>query len=235
MCKSHCTRNHLPTAGLVAKMLINENGYDWIIAVANSHHSQKKKQQEQSSLIIWSTETKSGFSIPIDQGHVTCMSSHQESGLLVMGHESGEIVIWHHFKKWLVKNQNSLPVANDGEYDPKKPNIVSLTISEMPLRTKLHWHAHPVSCVSLSSDGRSIYSGGEEGVLVKWHVGSDSNERRSFIPRLGGAISNISSSDVQSKAVISLKDNSVRIVDFARLVDIFEKQSHCLSSFVPCL
>jgi WD40 repeat protein len=167
-------------------------------------------------LILWSTETKSGYSVRIDQGHVTCLSKHQESGLVVMGHESGEIVIWHQFKQWMIRNQHHLPLT--GAYDPKKSDVVSLNLSDMPVRTKLHWHAHPVSCISISSDGRSLYSGGEEGVLVKWFVGADSNERRAFIPRLGGAINHISPSDVQSKAVVCLKDNSVRIVDFARFV-----------------
>jgi NET1-associated nuclear protein 1 (U3 small nucleolar RNA-associated protein 17) len=45
-----------------------------------------------------------------------------------------------------------------------------------------------VSSLSLSVDGRYLYSGGEEGVLVVWQLGSG---HKDFVPRLGAAIAHV--------------------------------------------
>ena len=57
--------------------------------------------------------------------------------------------------------------------------------------TKMHWHAHAVSALSFAGDGRILMSGGEEAVLVLWQIGSGD---RTFLPRLGGTITNIATS-----------------------------------------
>ncbi|KAJ0400814.1 hypothetical protein ATCC90586_001977 [Pythium insidiosum] len=45
---------------------------------------------------------------------------------------------------------------------------------------KMHWHSHAVACVTYSADGQFLLSGGEENVLVSWHLESG---RRAYLPR----------------------------------------------------
>ncbi|KAJ2726404.1 NET1-associated nuclear protein 1 [Coemansia sp. Benny D115] len=73
----------------------------------------------------------------------------------------------------------------------------------------MHWHAHRVNAVAFGVDGRLMLSGGEEGVFVMWHLGT---EKRDFLPRLGAEIQNITISPNQMLYAVSLRDNTVRII-----------------------
>ncbi|KAJ1896474.1 NET1-associated nuclear protein 1 [Kickxella alabastrina] len=77
------------------------------------------------------------------------------------------------------------------------------------VRRPLHWHAHKVNAVVFGSDGRLMLSGGEEGVLVLWQMGSDTRE---FLPRLGSDILGIAVSPDQMMYALTLRDNTVRVV-----------------------
>ncbi|KAK2197334.1 bifunctional WD40 repeat/WD40-YVTN repeat-like-containing domain superfamily/WD40-repeat-containing domain superfamily [Babesia duncani] len=48
-----------------------------------------------------------------------------------------------------------------------------------------HWHAHAVNCLSFNLDGTILLSGGEEGVLVMWHLNTGNKK---FVTRLGSPI-----------------------------------------------
>ncbi|KAH3670548.1 hypothetical protein OGAPHI_001063 [Ogataea philodendri] len=52
----------------------------------------------------------------------------------------------------------------------------------------LKWHIGPVNTVRFSPDGSYLLSGGQEKVLVFWHLESDNQQ---FLPRLNGEIENI--------------------------------------------
>ena len=85
--------------------------------------------------------------------------------LLITGHRWGELLIWH----------NPICLIND---------------SIKPVCTRLHWHAQTVRSLSVSLDSTYVYSGGDEGVLVIWRV---SNGEKTYLPRLGSAITSIAS------------------------------------------
>jgi len=77
---------------------------------------------------------------------------------------------------------------------------------EIKLRQMLEWHVHQVT--ALKVDQAYLYSGGEEGVLVLWHLREN---RRDFLPRVGAQITNIQV--VESKVYCSLADNSIKSID----------------------
>jgi NET1-associated nuclear protein 1 (U3 small nucleolar RNA-associated protein 17) len=45
---------------------------------------------------------------------------------------------------------------------------------------KMHWHSHAVRSLRYASDGQFLLSGGEENVLVSWHLETG---RRAYLPR----------------------------------------------------
>ncbi|RHY92173.1 hypothetical protein DYB37_000330 [Aphanomyces astaci] len=72
--------------------------------------------------------------------------------------------------------------------------------------SKLHWHAHRVGCVAYSRDGSYVASGGEEFVLVLWHLESG---RRQYMPRLSAALSGIATKADGSGYLVACQDNSI--------------------------
>jgi NET1-associated nuclear protein 1 (U3 small nucleolar RNA-associated protein 17) len=71
---------------------------------------------------------------------------------------------------------------------------------------KLHWHAHSVHCVAYSSDGSYVASGGEEFVLVLWHLESG---RRQHIPRLSAVLTSIATAVNGGGYFVACQDNSI--------------------------
>lgn len=61
------------------------------------------------------------------------------------------------------------------------------TNSEVPSKN-LRWHMDPVRCLAFSHDNTYLVSGGNEKVLVFWHLDLD---RTQFLPRLSGPIDRI--------------------------------------------
>ncbi|KAJ2888010.1 NET1-associated nuclear protein 1 [Coemansia asiatica] len=78
----------------------------------------------------------------------------------------------------------------------------------MVLQKPMHWHAHRVNTVVFAADGHLMLSGGEEGVLVLWQLGTDT---KSFLPRLGSDIMGIAVSPDQMLYALTLRDNTVRV------------------------
>lgn len=76
----------------------------------------------------------------------------------------------------------------------------------MQLRQKLEWHVHEVSALKIEQS--YLYSGGEEGVVVLWHLREN---KRDFLPRLGAQIVNIKI--VESKIYCMLADNTIKSID----------------------
>jgi WD40 repeat protein len=80
--------------------------------------------------------------------------------------------------------------------------------------TVLHWHSHSVAGLDFNSDGHYLLSGGQEAVLVVWQLGTG---KKSFLPRLGGAVGQIRGDRVGSLCAVALLDNSIRLVDISAL------------------
>ena len=79
-----------------------------------------------------------------------------------------------------------------------------------PTTTTLHWHAHAVTALALSPDGRYLFSGGEEGVLVIWQLATGI---KAFVPRLGAPITFLAPSLREPRVAATASDNSVRIIN----------------------
>lgn len=82
---------------------------------------------------------------------------------------------------------------------------------------KMHWHSHAVLSLTFSSDGKFLFSGGEECVLVSWNLESG---RRAFLPRRSAPIQTIAptnpeyASDASAEVAggiyaVALEDNVV--------------------------
>ncbi|KAJ1922353.1 NET1-associated nuclear protein 1 [Mycoemilia scoparia] len=89
--------------------------------------------------------------------------------------------------------------------------LVSLdknTINHNVSKRALHWHARKVNSVAFTEDGNFMLSGGQEGVLVIWQLGT---ENRTFISRLGADIVGVTASQDQLYYAVTLSDNTVRV------------------------
>jgi hypothetical protein len=81
--------------------------------------------------------------------------------------------------------------------------------SEVAISRRLHWHAHPV--VSLAFDQSMLYSGGDESVLVAWHLGQGSYKPSNVLPRVGlGGIVHIQAC---TKILIYCEDNTLQLFE----------------------
>eukprot|EP00371_Babesia_bovis_P001833 XP_001610480.1 WD domain, G-beta repeat containing protein [Babesia bovis T2Bo] len=81
--------------------------------------------------------------------------------------------------------------------------------------TTLIWHAHGVNCLSYTPDGSMLLSGGEEGVLVVWHLHTGAKK---FLTRLGSAIFHITCKKSGSAYILSCEANDILFVDPNALV-----------------
>lgn len=82
---------------------------------------------------------------------------------------------------------------------------------KLPTKAKYHWHSLPVKAIAFSPSGTSFFSGGSEGVLVKWSLDDEYN--REFLPRLPEALVNISVSADNSHVAVSTADNAVHVLN----------------------
>ncbi|KAG1709981.1 hypothetical protein DVH05_016990 [Phytophthora capsici] len=69
---------------------------------------------------------------------------------------------------------------------------------------KMHWHPHAVHCLQYASDGQFLMSGGEECVLVSWHLESG---RRAYLPRLPASVEVIAARQDGGVYAVALADN----------------------------
>jgi hypothetical protein len=108
---------------------------------------------------------------------MSCSSLYHPIGLVAVGTKYGEIIILRHIYDYLrsfYANDGSLAVANG------KESIIT--------RSHLVWHSHAVKSLAFSFDGRILYSGGEESVVVIWNLAKSSH---SFIPRVGAPVGHL--------------------------------------------
>ncbi len=153
------------------------------------------------SIMSYSLHTRQhGPKITTNTGSITCITTCQATGVVITGHEKGEITVWHNMPQWI--RSNAL-VDNDesASYDP-------------PVSTIWHWHAHAVQDLQISLDGNYLYSGGDEAVLVMWQMQTGI---KAFVPRLGGAIAFVGCSRNSSKVAVATMDNSIHFIDTVRL------------------
>lgn len=93
--------------------------------------------------------------------------------------------------------------------------ILVWTGADMEALTTQHWHAHEVLALCFSRDDQFLLSGGHEEVLMITQL---SEGRRSFLPRLGGAIESIVPHPTDpAKYLVSCRNNSILTVNLATM------------------
>jgi len=78
-----------------------------------------------------------------------------------------------------------------------------------PTVTTRHWHSNKINTLNFTKDGSFLLTGGKEAVVVMWH---QVTQQSSYISRVGNQILNLSTSEDGSYIIISMIDNSVKIV-----------------------
>ena len=96
------------------------------------------------------------------------------------------------------------PKADDDKY------FTSTVDGREVQKTSLHWHAHAVTCMAFTKDGNYLLSGGEEAVLVMWQIGTSS---KTFLPRLGAPLCQISVSNDSLSYGVSTANNVFRMIE----------------------
>lgn len=113
----------------------------------------------------------------------TVVACHPEECIIASGDNTGRIVLW----KQPLDNGNKTP------------------------RTVCHWHTLPVEYIAFSASGSYMYSGGNEGVLVRWNV--ESPNIRNYLPRLPAGIAYIAVASDNQTIAVATKDNGIQLVD----------------------
>ncbi|DBA03770.1 TPA: hypothetical protein N0F65_005660 [Lagenidium giganteum] len=116
---------------------------------------------------------------------VTCVAVHPRKLEFSIGDSLGQIFRFH---------GNALTTTTT--------NASALALST----AKMHWHSHAVTCLTYSIDGNYLLSGGEECVLVSWHLESG---RRAYLPRRSAALEFIAPRLDGAGYAVALQDHVV--------------------------
>ena len=92
----------------------------------------------------------------------------------------------------------------------------------------LHWHAHPVSVTYFTSDGLYLLSGGSEAVLVLWQL---ETSKKTFLPRLGAPLKELSTNNDSSKYAVRTEANVVIAIDAPSLHIDFKLNGMAFKTF----
>ncbi|CDR95768.1 WD domain, G-beta repeat containing protein, putative [Babesia bigemina] len=110
------------------------------------------------------------------------------------------------FRKVLLAFHSSYAVIRDGSDMGAFENFKKVTASV----NTLIWHAHGVNCLAFNSNSTMLLSGGEEGVLVVWHLSSGAKK---FVTRLGSAIFHILCQPDHGWYILCCEANEILFID----------------------
>jgi len=131
---------------------------------------------------------------------LTALALHPSDPWVATGDEEGQINRWR--------------CLTDGAAD-EAPSTEPLVSAAM------HWHSSGVTCLSYSTDGSLLLSGGNEGVLVLWQLATGAKD---FLPRLGAPLTTIAVSPQSVLFAVACADNSLRLIDAATLDERWRAQ-----------
>lgn len=137
-------------------------------------------------LLLWNAADNSVRKFPHDQ-EISVIDFHPTAAYLAYGDQMGRILLLYY---------------NSGAE------------GQAPVASTLHWHAHRVGALRFALDGEQLLSGGEESVLVVWHL---QTRQKSFLPRLGAEIAALETSPDGTLIAIGLADGSVKVVTISNL------------------
>ncbi|KAH8339448.1 hypothetical protein KR074_011088 [Drosophila pseudoananassae] len=73
-----------------------------------------------------------------------------------------------------------------------------------------HWHHNEVTSLAFTPSGVSLYSGGQECVLVKWTLAAP--EKRQYLPRMASSIRHIVVSKDSENVLVCTEDNAIQLL-----------------------
>ena len=170
-----------------------------------SHHGQDHLITYNKKNLVIFTTDKQELHCYEKSHAITCVAISPNSPLLAYGCTSGRVYIWHNF---VTGNENI---------------------------TLLHWHSHSVLSLAFSCEGTYLMSGGEESVLVVWHIDT---LKRQFRPRIGGEIRGIIASNTDQYIAVVTSDNIIKVLNNSNLELAFLsgnlKHTPWTSGLTPC-
>eukprot|EP00108_Taenia_solium_P007861 TsM_000566200 transcript=TsM_000566200 gene=TsM_000566200 len=168
---------------------------------------------------------------------MTCVACHPTETIVATGNAMGEIMIWWNltttssdlFGKMHAEGEEDDDDDNSGEGEPAVGHFRAINKNcnsawrllhpKHVRRSGMHWHNSNVTALAFSSEGKHLYSGGVEGVLVKWDLTDcfGGIENRRFLSMLNSPIKEISSpgGDSGDCAVVLLERNCFFVVNGA--------------------
>eukprot|EP00002_Diphylleia_rotans_P032262 TRINITY_DN6760_c0_g1_i2.p1 TRINITY_DN6760_c0_g1~~TRINITY_DN6760_c0_g1_i2.p1 ORF type:complete len:947 (+),score=169.38 TRINITY_DN6760_c0_g1_i2:52-2892(+) len=119
---------------------------------------------------------------------ITCVAVHPTQDMIAIGDIGGSIYLWR--------------------------SINSVGKDQSPGKTRMHWHANPVSDITFTEDGLYLLSVGKESVFVLWQVETLQHQ---FLPRLGAPLRYVAISPGGKYYGISNDDNEILIIQASTL------------------
>jgi len=131
---------------------------------------------------------------------LTAMAVHPREPCIAVGEKDGNIRFWY-----CLSGESKFDIRQAVARKSKKRSVDASRVSN-----DMHWHAHQVLSLAFSPDGVYLLSGGYEGVLVIWQLGTGA---RTFLPRLGAPLRTITVPPDFSHYILGCADNSLRLVE----------------------
>ncbi|KAK0233628.1 WD40-repeat-containing domain protein [Armillaria fumosa] len=136
------------------------------------------------------------FTKYVSPERLCCLAFHPSEDYFATGDSNGNIRLWY--------------CLND------QVNVKAMRVEKRTQTSSFHWHAHPVSSLTFTSNGAYLLSGGEEAVLVMWQLETGKKE---FVPRVGAPISTVSLSKTgnEEEYLLGLVDGTYLFISAASL------------------
>jgi len=140
-------------------------------------------------IYVYNTENQALINTIKHEAKITALEIHPQNESIIVGDVNGRIHFFY------------------GAFTPNN-KIVSST---------MHWHSHSVRALCMSTDGTQLLSGGEEGVIVFWHLNVN---KKTFCPRLGNTINCLKIDPTKTTVAALLSSNVVKLVKINNFEDI---------------
>ncbi|KAL6773961.1 hypothetical protein ACKKBG_A23240 [Auxenochlorella protothecoides x Auxenochlorella symbiontica] len=164
----------------------------------------------------------------------TCVALSPDDDTLAAGDRSGRILVWRGIRAAAESAAEAVAatgaVTDAGRAPPPPTGAVEEAVEPVPAPAPprraappppapepatVHWHAQAVGALAFSADGTYLFSGGREAVLVVWDFAS---ARRTYLPRLGGALVGICACPADAaRLALRQADNTLRVVNVATM------------------
>lgn len=171
--------------------------------------------------IVWNSEKQFLYKWS-HKDELTSLAIHPTDDFIATGDIKGRLIIWYCLNGSGIPSRKSLHASSNNEVIIGQEESIHGGSSDKNLLRKLkvststhHWHAHALVSICFSSgEGEVLLTGGEEAVLVLWHLNSGT---KSFLPRRGGPINKITVSPNGDSYALALETNTIQYVQTSTL------------------